>query len=290
METFSENNENTEVAPTVETPSSTKTEAIQKDKWGPLQVPGLPEGTCITTPEEPTKSKIMENFRRIIESEKWDMNIIEDEDGSLSLKLDPIIIEGIEKIGNEEYLDTSIARKNDNGEIELLPNSGYNRYKTEDYSKKEGLLHRGLSFEEMQDIIKTKTVKSRGDVVKNSLTFFSKNPNESLGYSINGQVPAGLGMPTFQYPAYHITIDDPGVYDHESYEEVGILESIGTEKLKQILEIRPYLIKSGTIPLKRHPDGRLTPVSDYLSLYKNPVKVEVALKEFYGERIELETK
>lgn len=273
--------QNTQV---VETLSSS-----EESEWYPIRVKGQPEGTVITTDQDQSQLKYMLNFRKILESGKWLTEIVEDEEGFLSLKLDPVMTEGIEKIGEDEYLDTRIASKNENGDIILLPESGYEEYVENDFKDNDNLLHRGMSFEEMKEIQRTGIVKSRGDVVGNGLTFFSKTPSESMGYAIEGQMPKGLGMPTFEYPTYHISIEDPKNYSYEGGFEVALSESVPSEKIVESVEIRPYYIKGGRIPLNKDLEGRLTPTHDYNILFQNPIKLKVAIKKFTREASDKET-
>lgn len=74
-----------------------------------------------------------------------------------------------------------------------------------------GLMHRGLSWEEMQEIRKTGVVQSRGDQVQfvpghHGLTFYSRDPGDCWGFAEHA---TDGRRPTFNYPHYIVTVHCP---------------------------------------------------------------------------------
>ncbi len=246
-----------------------------------LSIDGLPEGAVITTAIAPDRQHEMDEFRWIINSGHWNLKAVDHGD-ELWMTMKPKITDGVENIGEGRYLDTRIASIDKAGNLITKPDSGYEIFHEGVVKQKDGILFRGLSKEEMDDIISTREIKSRGDVVKDigahvGLTFFSENPEISLGYATAQRIP-GYRSPTFDNPNYLVMVNDPGVHDVEGESEIGIGTAIPSEQIVRIYEVRPIMIKEGEIPLQQSSDGKIAP-GEGIRLYNHAPQIDIALKD-----------
>ncbi len=248
---------------------------------GQLHVEGLPEGIKLAG-----FGHAQEELDWVIESKRWNLNVTNDGEGKSWLNMSPKVVEGVNEVGDGKLVDTRIAQVDPNGYVTVKPESGY-KYcsKTEkNLVPEEGIIYRGMSKEELDMILSTGEISSRGDVVDQSdthrgLTFFSKDPNESLGYGMS-QVMPGYRSPTFEVCNYLISIEKP--------ENNGFLEGmsaiaydvpISSEKIQRVYEIRPISITEGKMYLTKYSEDMMVLADDWLSQSVNGPKTEFAIKD-----------
>jgi len=114
----------------------------------------------------------------------------------------------------------------------------------------EGVIYRGMSFEEMEELKKTGKIQSKGDMnfgSQEGLTYFSKNPSQAENYA-NSFAPAKYKA-GYNRPAYVIAVradglpikNIPGV----AAEEVGVMGQIDASSILDVYEANPTHMRSG---------------------------------------------
>lgn len=258
------------------------------EKTEELFVEGLPDGSKITTALSPDRQHEMNEFRWVVKSRNWDLKAV-DYNGEFWMSMKPRVVEGVENIDKGRYLDTRIAYVDGNGNLQAKPESGYKIISPGDIKREEGIIFRGLSREEMDNMITSGRIQSRGDVVKDigahvGLTFYSKDPGQSLGYATAQRIP-GYRSPTFDRPNYLIAVKDPGNHIVEGDAEIGIGVAVPTDQIVSIFEVRPVLIIEGEIPLQVA--NKVAP-GEGLRLYSHAPKIEVALKTINFDNLRMQ--
>jgi hypothetical protein len=271
----------------VKTPIESKQD--QQNRNGQkLEVPGLPDKYKVEDFPEDPKPLLAHDFKFLIEENRWELNCRENQNG-LYVDIKPKQVGGIvEKEGI--FVDTNLAQYADSGDVELKPNAGYTNILPLGYQ--EGIVYRGVYAGEMKGILENGKIKTRGDAVQNierhqGLTFFTDLPDLAEGYTTKGGRVQGAYYPSFDQPNYIISIRKPAQVDFEgSSGEVGISREISLSEIVGFVEVRPYVIKQGIIPLKTY-NGRVRP-SQGEEAMQNPLQMDVAYRIVNVE--ELKTK
>ncbi len=269
------------VSPTVSFTGETQTNNSQNISVKELSIDGLPEGYKVSDGSEKDQKYLTGQFRDVIEGNKWLLKAA-NYNGEFWMSMQPKQTDGVVDLGDGKYLDTRIGLIDSNGQITTNPESGYSLYQTGNIQPSEGLIFRGLSKGEMDQILSSNRISSRGDVINDigkdmGLTFFSKDPEKSLGYAISQRLP-GYKSPSFEEPNYMIAVRDPGNYKINEDNEIGIEGEIAADQITKIYEVRPVSIKSGEIPLAVSPNRQVSPLGG-LRMYSNAPKIEIAIKD-----------
>lgn len=253
-----------------------------------LEVPGLSDKYKIEDFPEDPKPLLANDFKFLIEENRWELNCRENQNG-LYVDIRPKQAEGIVEEGGI-FVDTNLAQYADGGNVELKPNAGYTNILPFGYQ--EGIIYRGVYAGEMKGILENGKIKTHGDAVQNigrhkGLTFFTNLPDLAEGYATKGGRVQGAYYPSFNQPNYIISIKKPAQVDFEgSSSEVGISREISLSEIVGVVEVRPYAIKQGVIPLKTY-NGRVRP-SQGEEASQNPLQMDVAYRTVNVE--ELKTK
>lgn len=199
-------------------------------------------------PEWPNPEQVAE-LRYLLSSNLWDLSLIHKLEYRLIMT--PKISEGIKKLDDGTYVDTRIASIDEGVNVRLNDFSYLEKFPLEE---KPGLMHRGLSWEEMQEIQETGLVQSRGDQVQfidghQGLTFYSRDPFDCLGFAEHATTAR---RPTFNYPHYIVTVHCPprGHARVWGFKEVGIEYAIPTNLVLSAIEVRPLSQNKWQVPLE----------------------------------------
>jgi hypothetical protein len=144
--------------------------------------------------------------------------------------------------------------------VSLKPDSGYHKEIQDE--KKDGVLYRGMSHEEFQNVKKTGKIKSKGDFNlegQEGLTYYSKSPSQSQSYA-NAFTPPQY-KPTGTHNAYVVAVKDPGKHKHiegTGEDEVGISHDIPVKDILHVHVGRTYSGWPGSLDVNKNWDGKHT--------------------------------
>lgn len=253
-----------------------------------LEIPGLPEKYKVEDFVEDPKPLLTNDFRFLIGGNRWELSCRENQD-RLYIDIKPKRTEVVTE-NNGVFVDTSLAQFTNDGKIELKPDSGYTTNLPLGYQ--EGMIHRGVYAGEMKDILEGGKIKTRGDAVRNigghqGLTFFTDLPDLAEGYAVKAGRVQGAYYPSFDQPNYIVSVKRPEQIAFEgSSGEVGISQDIPLSEIVSIVEVRPYTISQGVIPLESNTDS-VRPAQG-MEAYQNPLQMEVAYRIIPADRLKSE--
>ena len=257
-----------------------KEENLEQEDMGitRLEITGLPTDIVIEDFQQDPRPLQFNDFKFLIRQSRWDLACRES-GGRLYVDIKPKAFESVvEQDGL--FIDTAIAQKSKGGEIELKPDTGYTT--TLPLGYQEGMIHRGVYSGEMRYIVENGRISTRGDAVKNiggheGLTFFTSLPDLAQGYAAKAGRVQGAYYPSFDQPNYIVTVKKPADVAFEGDSgEVGILQELPLSDIESVIEVRPYAIKQGVIPLESN-NGRARPAQG-VEAYQNPMQMEVAFR------------
>ena len=250
-----------------------------------LFVEGMPEGTEISTELYFGEKQNMKEFRGLITEGNWNLKMV-DKNERLWLEIKPKTPEGIVSLGDGKYIDSNVASLDNDGNVSIIPESGYKLVKDGVIPTEEGIIYRGLSKVELDAMVSSGFIGSKGDMgQRNSetLTFFAPKPEYTFGYANTPHKMPGYQAPTFEKQSYIIAVKDPGNHVFEQSSEFAVKSSIPTSEIVNIYEYKPVVIKEGAIPLQKAQDGRIGP-GDILNNYHfAPRILETAIKDISEE-------
>lgn len=124
----------------------------------------------------------------------------------------------------------------------LKPDSGYHMNVQDE--QKEGVIYRGMSQEEFDNVKKTGQIQSHGQYNlegQEGLTYYSKDPSQAQSYA-HSFAPVHVKA-TGQHKAYVVAVKDPGTdvkIKGTGENEVGIPHPISTKDILHVHEGRAY--------------------------------------------------
>jgi hypothetical protein len=132
-------------------------------------------------------------------------------------------------------------------------------------SQQEGLIYRGMSWEEYQGALKSGEFRSRGEYnivdLQEGLTMWSSDPQKASVYA-NDFAPWQFKA-TPSRPAVLVALKDPGE-EHHVYtvpfvtkREIGLKCTQPTSDISHAFVARPVIIQAGRIEVKNHEGGRM---------------------------------
>lgn len=245
-----------------------------------LELPGLSDKYKIEDFPSFSNTSLVDDFKFLIEKKRWELNCQKKDGGGLQVNIKPKITEGLVEKG-KTFIDEKLADIKDDGKVELKPDSGYQT--TLPITQREGEIYRGIFGEEMTSILKEGQIKTRGDAVQNiggheGLTFFTELPDLADGYATKAGRVQGSYYPTPNHPNYIITIKRPDKIDFLGKSgEVGLSQAIPNSEISQIVEVHPFAMKEGVIPLDIDSENRVRPSEGEAAVNK-VVEMKIAYK------------
>jgi len=243
-----------------------------------VKLSGLPEQYKIEKFPGDPQPLILNDFKFLIENNRWDLNCHETGD-YLDVAIKPKLSEGlVEKDG--VFVDPKLVDVENEEGISLKPDSGFTA--TLPITETGGEIYRGIFGDEMLDILKNDEIKSRGDAVQSiggheGLTFFAEDTDSAVGYATKAGRVQGAYFPTPNHPNYIISIKRPDQVEYQGSSEVGLSQTIPASEMIQIIEVHPYSIKGGEIPLEKDRENRVRPSRGQTAL-NNPIEMKIAYK------------
>jgi len=279
-----------EVLEEIETASEKKGLVIEEESLGgveqqksqiekKLDIPGLSSDFTVEDFPGDPKPSLIDDFKFLITGARWDLSARE-QGGKVCIDIKPKVSKRVKEIGGR-FIDEAIIQTDEEGKLELKPDSGYSAKLPLCYQ--EGLIHRGVYSGEMADILENGRIKTRGDAVKNiggheGLTFFTELPDLAEGYATKAGRVQGAYYPSFDRPNYILTIKKPAEVAFKGDSgEIGISQDVPLSDIEAIIEVRPYEITAGVIPLETNAN-RIRP-SRGVEAWQNPLQLNVAYRE-----------
>lgn len=233
----------------------------------PLFIEGLPDGLEIADNVEDPKPILFSDFRTLIFSDKWGLSFEQLSDSEALLKIDSKAGPFVTRVDGQTVIDTCLATATPVG-LALLQNNGY----SENFPIINGpYIFRGISQDEMRLVIERNTVKSSGQAVQytggdEGKTFFTPHISMARSYAEKpGRFPCAHN-PVLGESNY-ILVVKPHDTTQLGVDEVGLDYDVPIDQVTAVIEVRPWLFKRGTVPLKVK-EGKVFPERNVLNLWR----------------------
>ena len=187
---------------------------------------------------------------------------------------------------NPIYYDESLSEIGEDGYPKLRSDSGYSESIPEEAGE-PGFIYRGVGHAEYQSIVESGKVQSRGAYNigdrQVGLTYFADRGGTAASYA--GGFQPYHKLPTFEEPSYIVKIARPPdeLIDKTAAPEgeVGVRGAVPTTEIVAVYEVRPYMMKSGSVELMR---GYSKGETVYGEGSRASPSVHVAYKKVYDSR------
>lgn len=167
------------------------------------------------------------------------------------------------RAGDKTWYDPELATVDAEGRTRAKEEDGWSvDFPVKQKEAPKGVLYRGMSAAEYEEMKRTGKVKSLGSYNigpdQEGLTYFSASPEQAASYA-SGFSPWQF-QPAFDRPAYVVAIRDPGTARHVAgtdEDERGIPGDIEASEILDVWEGRPYSIKAGYMEMYERQIGVL---------------------------------
>jgi len=209
------------------------------------------------------------SLRELLSRRRWDIRPFEENPPhyysapKYDLDIVPHAREGVEEVNQETnplFIDTAHARIREDPNLPGVLRRRPELHSDELSSKVEwdedpNMLYRGLSDDEIMDMIEHGQLRSRGEHNigdwQEGLTFFSTDPQQAESYA-NAFAPYPY-IPSFDHPGHIIGIRRPEesrITVHPNYPtEVGVRGPIDPEDIVDSVRLQPYAVRGGYMDL-----------------------------------------
>jgi len=253
-----------------------------------------PEGEIIQDRSEKPNKLLMNDLNKLISENRWDLEIVDEMGSDILMLIDSKDTEYTKRVDARTVIDSTLASVSE-GEVTLNEDSGY----TEEFpfSDLEGdYIFRGISVEEMWDILEKGRIQSTGQALENiageteGTTYFTNYAEMAKQYAEKpGRVPCAHA-PTIGQANYLIAIKTPDGIDKDNLgregldDEIGITNAVDIAEIAKIVEIRPFAIKNGVIPLVRE-NGGVRPDRRNIKLWEHSPEFSYGYKTIEADEV-----